>query len=159
MPAQLVPVRPSGVMAICSGKTRPKPPAARDPISMRWKSPIRPSTDRYMVIGDIAIRLRSVMPLRVKGLKRSGIGQIACTGCASTGAYAGPAAPQSTVQAGGRKVRRLPGIGSDAPHLGLRADVAHVILCCRPRMSRLGGAMQPADAPAGGAAVETDIAV
>ena len=29
MPAQCVPVRPSGVIAICSGNTRPKPPAAR----------------------------------------------------------------------------------------------------------------------------------
>jgi hypothetical protein len=65
IPAQLVPVRPSGVMAICSGKTRPKPPAAREPMSMTWKSPMRPSTERYMVIGDMAMRLRSVMPLRV----------------------------------------------------------------------------------------------
>ena len=77
IPAQLVPVRPSGVMAICSGKTKPKPRAARDPISMTWKSPIRPSTDRYMVIGDMAMRLRSVTPLSVKGLKRSGIGRLA----------------------------------------------------------------------------------
>jgi hypothetical protein len=41
-PAQPVPVRPSGVIAICSGNTKPNPPAARDPISMTWKSPMRP---------------------------------------------------------------------------------------------------------------------
>ena len=29
--------------------------------------------ERYMVIGDIAMRLRSVTPFRVKGLNRSGI--------------------------------------------------------------------------------------
>ena len=34
MPAQPVPVRPSGVIANCSGNTRPNPPAARDPINM-----------------------------------------------------------------------------------------------------------------------------
>jgi hypothetical protein len=73
MPAQAVQVRPSGVMAICSGKTRPKPPAAREPISMTWKSPMRPSTARYIVMGDMAMRLRSVTPLSVKGLKRSGM--------------------------------------------------------------------------------------
>ena len=65
MPAQPVPVRPSGAMANCSGNTRPNPPAARDPISMTWKSFIRPSIARYMVIGDIAMRLRSVTPLSV----------------------------------------------------------------------------------------------
>ena len=36
MPAQEVVVRPSGVMAICSGKTSPKPPAARAPRYMTW---------------------------------------------------------------------------------------------------------------------------
>ena len=41
------------------------PPAAREPISMTWKSSIRPSVERYMVIGDIAMRLRNVTPLRV----------------------------------------------------------------------------------------------
>jgi hypothetical protein len=38
---------------------------AREPISMTWKSFILPSTDRYMVIGDIAMRLRSVTSLSV----------------------------------------------------------------------------------------------
>jgi hypothetical protein len=52
-------------MATCSGKISPKPPAARAPRYMRWKSSIRPSTERYIVIGDIAMRLRRVTPLRV----------------------------------------------------------------------------------------------
>ncbi len=72
MPAQPVEVRPSGVMAICSGNTSPKPPAAREPISMTWKSPILPSVERYIVIGDMAMRLRKVTPLSVNGLNRSG---------------------------------------------------------------------------------------
>jgi hypothetical protein len=54
------------------GKTRPKPPAARDPSNMTWKSSICPSMDRYIVIGDIAMRLRNVIPLSVYGLNRSG---------------------------------------------------------------------------------------
>src|SRR5690349_22557861 len=73
MPAQLVLVRPSGMMASCSGNTRLNPPAARDPINMTWKSLIRPSTDRYMVMGDIAMRFRSVTSLSVYGLNRLGI--------------------------------------------------------------------------------------
>src|SRR3954451_14920756 len=73
MPAQLVLVRPSGMIASCSGNTRLNPPAARDPINMTWKSLIRPSTDRYMVMGDIATRFRSVTSLSVYGLNRSGI--------------------------------------------------------------------------------------
>src|SRR5690348_15705914 len=71
MPAQLVLVRPSGVMASCSGNTSAKPPAAREPSSMMWKSLIMPSTDRYMVIGDMAMRLRRVTSFSVKGLNRS----------------------------------------------------------------------------------------
>jgi hypothetical protein len=36
---------------------------------------IRPSTDLYIVIGDIAMRLRSVTSLRVYGLNRSVMGR------------------------------------------------------------------------------------
>src|SRR5436309_627226 len=39
---------------------------------MTWKSFICPSMDRYIVIGDIAMRLRSVIPLSVYGLNKSG---------------------------------------------------------------------------------------
>ena len=64
-PAQWMLVRPSGEMAICSGKMSPNPPAARAPRYIRWKSSILPSTELYIVIGDIAMRLRTVTPLRV----------------------------------------------------------------------------------------------
>ena len=60
----------SGAIAICSGNTNPKPPAARAPRYMTWKSFIFPSTERCIVIGDIAIRFRRVTPLREKGVKR-----------------------------------------------------------------------------------------
>ncbi|MCZ8097825.1 MAG: hypothetical protein O9345_09725 [Burkholderiaceae bacterium] len=59
--------------ATCSGDTSPKPPAAREPHRIRWKSPTHPSTARCCVIGDIAMRLRSVTSSRVNGLKRSGM--------------------------------------------------------------------------------------
>src|SRR5579875_2132661 len=59
-------------MASCSVNTKPNPPAAREPSSMRWKSESRPSGDaRYIVIGDMTIRLRSVTPLSLKALNRS----------------------------------------------------------------------------------------
>lgn len=60
MPAQCTLVRPSGEMAICSGKTSPKPPAARAPRYMVWKSSTSPSVDWYIVIGDMPMRLRKV---------------------------------------------------------------------------------------------------
>jgi hypothetical protein len=53
---------------------RPNPPAARAPRYIRWYSSLLPSTERYIVIGDMAMRLRRVTPLRVYGLNRSGFG-------------------------------------------------------------------------------------
>lgn len=40
---------------------------------MTWKSDILPSTERYIVMGDMTMRLRSVTSLSLKGAKRSGI--------------------------------------------------------------------------------------
>jgi hypothetical protein len=39
-----------------------------------------PSVDRYIVIGDIAIRFRSVTPFRVKGLNRLGMSVLLTVG-------------------------------------------------------------------------------
>ena len=38
---------------------------------------------QFAGLGDMAMRLRSVTPLSVKGLKRSGIGQPICRACAA----------------------------------------------------------------------------
>ena len=47
---------------------------------MMWKSEILPSTERYIVMGDMATRLRRVTSFRVKGEKRVGMGGVGFLG-------------------------------------------------------------------------------
>ncbi len=88
MPAQVGVMRPSGETASCSITTSPAPPAARAPRCIRCQSVSTPSwpSQEYIVIGDTAMRLRSVTSFRRNSVNRSGIQQTFTAGEAADAA-------------------------------------------------------------------------
>lgn len=63
-------MRPSGLTAVASVKTRPAPPMARLPRWTRCQSLAKPSVEEYSHMGETAMRLGRVKPRSFKGAKR-----------------------------------------------------------------------------------------
>lgn len=63
-------MRPSGLTAVASVRTRPAPPMARLPRWTMCQSVAKPSGEEYSHMGETAMRLGRVKPRSFNGAKR-----------------------------------------------------------------------------------------